>query len=83
MYILDNSLDKSLVSVLGLQERSTCSVTVTGVAEGAGGSGAKSKKPIGTPRIPPFCNIYIKKDINHMHFTIHRITILSYSNLEM
>lgn len=50
-----DSLDKSLVSVLGLQDKSTCSVTVTGVAEGAGGSGAKSKKPMGTPRIPPFC----------------------------
>lgn len=49
-----NSLDKSRVSVFGLHDKSTCSVTVTGVAEGAGGSGAKSKKPIGTPRIPPF-----------------------------
>lgn len=35
-----NSLEMSLVSV-GLQLRSTCSVT--GVAVGAGGSGAKSR----------------------------------------
>lgn len=49
-----DSLDKSRVSVLGLQDKSTCSVTVTGVADGAGGSGAKSKNPIGTPSIPPF-----------------------------
>lgn len=51
----DNSLDRSRVSVLGLQDRSTCSVTVTGVADGAGGSGVKSRNPMGTPNRPPFC----------------------------
>ena len=45
-----NSLDKSLVSLLGVHDISTCSVTVTGVADGAGGSGAKSKNPICMPR---------------------------------
>lgn len=44
-------LDKSLASLFGVQFRSTLSVTLTGVADGAGGSGAKSKNPIGTPTI--------------------------------
>lgn len=44
-------LDKSLASLFDVQLRLTFSVTLTGVAVGAGGSGAKSKKPIVTPTI--------------------------------
>lgn len=45
-------LDRSRVSWLGAQLISTCSVT--GVAVGAGGSGAKSRYPIETPMTDPF-----------------------------
>lgn len=48
---IQNSLDKSLASLLDAQFRLTFSVTLTGVAVGAGGSGAKSRNPIGTPTI--------------------------------
>lgn len=51
---LKNSLDKSLASLLDAQFRLTLSVTLTGVAVGAGGSGAKSRNPIGTPTILNF-----------------------------
>lgn len=45
---------RSRVSWLGMQlPISTCSVT--GVAVGAAGSGAKSRNPIDTPINPPFC----------------------------
>lgn len=52
------SLDKSLASLLDVQLRSTLSVTLTGVADGAGGSGAKSKYPIGTPTILKLIEFY-------------------------
>jgi hypothetical protein len=51
------SLDKSFVSWLGVQ---FTSVVITGVAVGAGGSGAKSMYVSGTPITTfPFC-MYLK-----------------------